>query len=58
MGSAQPEPGVPSNNNVNEYVEKKRAELIKLSEDGEIQQSVKVIKKSLEKNNQQNLCRV
>ena len=37
------------NNNINEDIEKKKAELIKLSEDGEIEQSVKVIKKSSEK---------
>ena len=37
------------NNNVNEDVEKKRAELIKLSEDEEIEQSVKVIRKASEK---------
>ena len=43
--SKWPEP----DNNVNEDVEKKRAELIKLSEDGEIEQSVKVIRKSSEK---------
>ena len=37
------------NDNVNEDVKKKRAELIKLSEDGEIEQSVKDIKKASEK---------
>ena len=37
------------NDNVNEDVERKRAELIKLSEDGEIEQSVKVIRKASEK---------
>ena len=37
------------NDNVNEDVKKKRAELIKLSEDGEIEQSVKNIKKASEK---------
>ena len=38
------------NDNVNEDVKKKRAELIKLSDDGEIEQPVKNIKKASEKN--------
>ena len=38
------------NDNVNEDVKKKRAELIKLSEDGEIEQSVKKHQKSIRKN--------
>ena len=51
--SERPESKVPStstpNDNVNEDVERKRAELIKLSENGEIEQSVKVIRKASEK---------